>query len=211
MGTYIQKALRIFDKNFNKLQNLEKKVMGIVMASDIYPIIHSIKTRIKSRQSLKNKIKRKNLEFSSDSFFQKVTDLVGVRLLILYPQHFKDIHNFIIDEVKSNRWTLHEEPRAYTWDKDMKSFFKDNLNILSTRRKDSMYSSVHYVIKFDKDGPCCEIQVRTLLEEAWGEIDHDLNYPIKHKHPEIQKQLKVLALIVDAGIKLAKSIYDFKI
>jgi len=49
------------------------------------------------------------------------------------------------------------------------------------------YMSIHYVAKFNKEreclpeyssfkGLCFEIQVRTLLQHAWAEIEHDRNY-----------------------------------
>jgi hypothetical protein len=42
------------------------------------------------------------------------------------------------------------------------------------------YRSVHYIIAPDGDeGPRVEIQVRTLFEEGWSEINHRLLYKIK--------------------------------
>lgn len=38
-----------------------------------------------------------------------------------------------------------------------------------------VYRSVHYIIKYK--GAYLEIQVRTLFEEGWGEIDHTVVYP----------------------------------
>ena len=38
-----------------------------------------------------------------------------------------------------------------------------------------IYRSVHYIIKYE--GVYIEIQVRTLFEEGWGEIDHHIVYP----------------------------------
>lgn len=34
------------------------------------------------------------------------------------------------------------------------------------------YRSVHYLIRDEKIYSCVEVQVRTLFEKAWGEIDH---------------------------------------
>jgi hypothetical protein len=45
-----------------------------------------------------------------------------------------------------------------------------------------MYTSVHYIIGSGSQTPLtCEIQVRTLMEEVWGEVDHKINYPILPK------------------------------
>jgi len=40
---------------------------------------------------------------------------------------------------------------------------------------DGIYRSLHYIIKYK--GYYVEIQGRTLFEEGWSEIDHDIVYP----------------------------------
>ena len=73
--------------------------------------------------------------------------------------------------------------------------------------KESLYTSVHYVIKPREDSPVsCEIQVRTLLEEVWGEIDHLVNYPEPTDNITRRDQIGVLARLVSAGSRLADSI-----
>ena len=58
-----------------------------------------------------------------------------------------------------------------------------------------------------KDSPVsCEIQVRTLLEEVWGEIDHLVNYPKPTDNVACREQIGVLARLVSAGSRLADSI-----
>ena len=52
------------------------------------------------------------------------------------------------------------------------------------------------------------MQVRTLFEEVWGEIDHTFNYPVKTTNRVVQEQLKVLARVVGAGTRLSDSIFE---
>jgi ppGpp synthetase/RelA/SpoT-type nucleotidyltranferase len=54
----------------------------------------------------------------------------------------------------------------------------------------------------------CEIQVRTLFEEAWGEIEHRVNYPNAAKSKVVRDQIGVLARLVGAGTRLADSIFE---
>ena len=42
-------------------------------------------------------------------------------------------------------------------------------------KSDGIYRSLHYIIKYR--GYYVEIQGRTLFEEGWSEIDHDIVYP----------------------------------
>ena len=60
-----------------------------------------------------------------------------------------------------------------------------------------VYRSVHYIIKYK--GIYLEIQVRTLFEEGWGEIDHAVVYPyyqndkILKEYTELLNRLSGLA------------------
>lgn len=173
------------------------------------PIIHSIKYRIKDSEHLRDKLKRKKergVIISENNLFNEITDLAGVRILHLYQEQFAAIHNQIMNKVESNDWCLGEPPKAYTWDPEAKKYF-ENLEIL-TEVKDSYYTSVHYLVKTNnKNSIYCEIQVRTLFEEIWGEIDHAINYPHKIENIACSEQLKVLSRLVATGTSLSSSIF----
>ena len=108
--------------------------------------------------------------------------------------------------VDSREIALFEKPKAYTWDPEYSSYFQ-SLG-LDSKLKESFYTSVHYVIKPRADSDVtCEVQIRTLFEEVWGEIDHTFNYPSRSDIFAVQEQLKVLARMVGAGTRLADSIF----
>lgn len=175
-----------------------------------HSVIHSIRSRIKDPEHLRDKLKRKsssNREITVDNYLTEITDLVGVRVLFLFQNQFKIIHEGILEWIKNNGWKLVEEPKAYTWDPEMEKIY-ESMNI-NHEMKDSHYTSVHYVIKPDNDynDVCCEIQIRTLFEEVWGEMDHTINYPYKTESVACQEQLKVMAKLVSSGTRLCESIF----
>ncbi len=175
-----------------------------------FPIIHSVKTRFKDPEHLKDKLKRKlknGIAITQENLFKEVTDLIGVRILHIYLDQFEQIHKAIMKQIETGEWCFHEEPKAYTWDPESKIVF--NKLKIKTKRKDSFYTSVHYVIKPNnkEDSVCCEIQVRTLFEEIWGEIDHSINYPYQTKSVACKEQLRVLSKLVTTGTRLADSIF----
>jgi len=177
--------------------------------SEPFPIIHSIKSRFKDPEHLRGKIKRKfngGGAVDKDNLFEKINDLIGVRILHLYHDQFPVIHDEIVKKVDCGDWAFVETPKAFTWDPESKKQY-DELNI-ATEIKDSFYTSVHYVIKPNNNNPvCCEIQVRTLFEEIWGEIDHTINYPIPTDEIACSEQLRVLSKLVSTGTRLADSIF----
>ena len=173
------------------------------------PIIHTVKHRLKNVEHLKEKIQRKwDVEnpLTPENLFERVTDLAGVRVLHLYQDQFEAIHNLITKQIQDGDWVYHENPVAYSWDPESRQYF-EGLG-LTPKIKDSYYTSIHYVVKPKSDSNiCCEIQVRTLFEEIWGEIDHTINYPSPTDNKACREQLRVLSKLVSTGTRLADSIF----
>ena len=71
-----------------------------------------------------------------------------------------------------------------------------------------MYTSVHYVIgSASRTRMTAEIQVRTLMEEVWSEVDHSVNYPHQNESLPCREQLKVLARVTSSATRLVDSIF----
>jgi ppGpp synthetase/RelA/SpoT-type nucleotidyltranferase len=174
-----------------------------------FPIVHSIKSRLKDPEHLRDKLKRKaenGIVVTKETLLREVTDLAGVRVLHMYQDQFEQIHAEILKQVECGDWIFHEDPKAYTWDPEAQSFFS-RLGI-ATEVRDSFYTSVHYLVKpNNRSDICCEIQVRTLFEEIWGEIDHAINYPHKTDSVACAEQLRVLSKLVSTGTRLSDSIF----
>jgi ppGpp synthetase/RelA/SpoT-type nucleotidyltranferase len=173
------------------------------------PIVHSVKSRMKDLQHLREKIQRKSsteVPITPENIFDRITDLAGVRVLHLYQAQFSQIHRAITQQLESGDWTLYEPPTAYTWDPESQDFFAGHG--LSVEVKESLYTSIHYVVQTRPDSTTfCEIQVRTLFEEIWGEIDHRINYPEPIDNEVCRDQIGVLARLVGAGSRLADSTF----
>lgn len=172
-------------------------------------VVHSIRSRMKDEEHLREKLRRKEQKGEvvvAQDLLSRITDLAGVRILHLYQDQFSKIHAAIGDQVSRGDWHLLELPVAYTWDPECTKFF-ENLGI-RTELKESHYTSIHYVLTPRPDSPlACEVQVRTLFEEAWGEIDHQINYPTPTTVAACREQIRVLAKLVGASTRLADSIF----
>jgi ppGpp synthetase/RelA/SpoT-type nucleotidyltranferase len=164
---------------------------------------------LKDLEHLREKIQRKSSTqdpITQENIFDRITDLAGVRVLHLYQAQFSQIHRAITQQLESGDWTLYEPPTAYTWDPESQDFFAGHG--LSVEVKESLYTSIHYVVQTRPDSTTfCEIQVRTLFEEIWGEIDHRINYPEPIDNEVCRDQIGVLARLVGAGSRLADSTF----
>nr|WP_031942572.1 GTP pyrophosphokinase [Paracoccus marcusii]AGL12897.1 GTP pyrophosphokinase [Paracoccus marcusii] len=144
--------------------------------------VHSVRWRIKSPEHLIAKIcrkKEKGVEKYNDidvsNYRDKITDIIGVRALHLIKSEFIDIHASIMET-----WDIGELPVAYVRKGDQQDLrdLYEKLG-LSVEDHEDGYRSIHYIIltSFTKKPIKCELQVRTIFEEGWSEIDHKLRYP----------------------------------
>lgn len=176
------------------LEKFEKQYLDNISEKGI----HSYRTRIKDPEHLVVKIIRKRQEnhkkysqLDKSNYEKFLTDLIGIRCFILFKTDWEIFHTYIVDQIKNN-------PMYYV--KDSLKDFDDNIshiymaempkvhiragdardiyeNILppDAIKSQKIYRSIHYIIKYS--GVYIEIQVRTLFEEGWGEIDHHIVYP----------------------------------
>lgn len=179
-----------------------------------FPLVHSVKFRLKDKDHVRDKLVRRKKDGktppkSKSEFFDTITDLAGVRVLHLHQEQFRDIHACLMKKFQEGDWVLAEDPVANTWDPESVKFFNEVDSNLKTDQRDSLYTSVHYLIRPARKGSLlrCEIQVRTLFEEIWGEVDHGLNYPKPSSYTVCREQIKVLAKLVGAGSRLLDSIF----
>jgi ppGpp synthetase/RelA/SpoT-type nucleotidyltranferase len=174
------------------------------------PLIHSVKSRLKAEDHLREKIRRKYvaegaITFPPEDLGIRVTDLSGVRVMHLHQTQFTKIRELLSAKIASGDW-YSVETKAFTWDPESAAYFR--ALGLEPEVRDTFYTSVHYTIRPNETSKLvCEIQIRTLFEEIWGEVDHTLNYPDKTKIRSHQEQLRVLSKLVGAGSRLLDSIF----
>lgn len=179
-------------------------------------LIHSGKFRSKEPDHLKDKLLRKESEYlkkgsrpkiTKNNLFDQIHDLVGVRLLHLHTYQMEEISVRIDELLELNNYTVIEDPVVYIWDIEHKEYF-EGLGITPIERPE-MYTSVHYVVaSANRPELRIELQVRTLMEEVWGEVSHTVNYPHPTDIRSCQEQLKVLARITSGCTRLVDSIFN---
>lgn len=214
----IDSLVNYYVENKRLLHVLLNQVVTSVSSSQKLqpPLIHSVKFRLKDHEHLRDKLNRKMKEaiekqkkfpYTTKNLFSKINDLAGFRIIHLHTTQFQEIDAELKNIFKEQAWVLHEGPSARTWDDESREYFK-KIGIKVNKSPD-LYTSVHYIIKANQDNPLtCEIQVRTLMEEVWGEVDHTINYPYKSKSHTCREQIKVLARVTSSSSRLVDSIFS---
>lgn len=123
--------------------------------------IESIKTRVKSYDSLLRKIRKKDIPLTLDSIEKNITDIAGVRVICSFPD---DIYEIAESFLKQDDITLIEK--------------KDHIQ----NPKPSGYRSLHLIVQVPiflqntKKLVTVEVQLRTIAMDFWASLEHKMRY-----------------------------------
>jgi ppGpp synthetase/RelA/SpoT-type nucleotidyltranferase len=130
--------------------------------------VHEVSVRVKSLASLVQKAARPDRIYER---LEDITDVIGLRVVTYFEDSIESVahlieKHFAVDIDRSIDKRLHGDPSSFG------------------------YRSLHYVCRLIApthvllDRFPFEIQIRTILQHAWAEIEHDLGY----KYPEAVPQ-----------------------
>jgi len=129
-----------------------------------------------------------------------ITDLAGVRVITFFPRTLQDV-----DRIINGQFLVLERT--------------DKADLLKRDEKLG-YQSVHYLITLTEprtklpeycryDGLVAEIQVRTILQHAWAEIEHDIQYKSVEVIPsQIRRRFTALAGLLEIADREFQAIQD---
>jgi putative GTP pyrophosphokinase len=194
---------------------LNSVVLYIKESQELQKLIHSMRFRIKDPAHLAGKLLRKirkcaregvEFDIADENLFSVINDLAGIRLIHLHTHQMRDIDRCLKEIIQEQPIKLLEGPSARTWDDENRAYFR-SIGI-ETQDSATMYTSVHYVIGAGTSTPLtCEVQVRTLMEEVWGEVDHKVNYPHPNESVACKEQIRALARATSSASRLVDSIF----
>ena len=178
------------------LQSVYKQVRTILEANGSFP---TIKCRVKRFDAYFNKlIKICRDDKGHDSGV--ITDILGLRIVCPFLEDLQAMENLI----------------------------KGKFNVVELERKGSRhsfsefgYDSVHLLIKIDSlllereiphTAGVCEVQLRTTLQDAWAEVEHELIYKsdITLPNESIKRKLASLNAILTLSDLIFQEIRDYQ-
>lgn len=123
--------------------------------------IESIKSRIKSMDSLLKKIKVKNVNLTLQDIENQITDIAGVRVVCSFPEDIYLLYDCLAkqDDIKVL---------------EVKDYIKNP--------KPSGYRSLHLIVEIpiflrnEKRNMKVEVQLRTIAMDFWASLEHKLRY-----------------------------------
>lgn len=205
--------LRLILEDYRQLEEKIRWIGKDFVDEYLYDIeragIHSYRYRTKEQEHLLEKVIRKKKEqpekfknLDHTNYWKYMTDLIGIRVFFLYREDWRHFHEYITSVFENNpdryvndreadfnedasEYYIAERPKVYRRNGDSRIYDETLIDIKS----DGIYRSLHYIIKYK--GYYVEIQARTLFEEGWSEVDHDIVYPY-YKDDEMLKDYSTL-------------------
>lgn len=129
-------------------------------------IIEHIYSRIKSPDSVQHKLTKKKLIISKKTISEELKDIVGIRIVCKF---LNDIYT-TVDYIKNiNEFEIITE----------KDYIK--------HPKENGYRSYHLVLqlKLDDEIMFIEIQIRTISQDAWASLEHQMKYKKNILHEKL--------------------------
>lgn len=172
--------------------------------------VHSVKTRVKEAGHLIEKVIRKtkdrklkygeDFKFTVDNYKDEITDLLGIRVIHIFKDDWEEIHDFI-----SIMWNVNEIVANVREGDNTKKLEQLGIEVCSRL---SGYRSVHYLVESypTTKKVISEIQVRTIFEEGYGEIDHQLRYSLTEIPEVLEQNLMLLNRIAGSSDEMASLI-----
>lgn len=169
MAFEYQKIMMIYESAIKQLEtkleilNKENKVNGRRNP------IETIKSRLKSPESIAGKLEKKNLPLNFESMIENLNDIAGIRVICPY-----------ISDIYKVRDILLKQP-------DIR-LIKQNDYIENP--KESGYRSLHIIVETpvylsqSEHNVKVEIQMRTIAMDFWASLEHELHYKTSTKVPE---------------------------
>ena len=156
-------------------------------------------TRIKHPDKVIDKIFRKSDSYPkgvSSTSLHHMYDALGFRVIVYFSSQLP-----LIDKELRSSSTIEiseEDPPVAFLDMDILG--RLGLLHIKQKNKESGYSSIHYTVRLrdssvpEQERPYFEIQVRTLAQELWSELEHVLSYkPENRTHFSAKRRFQILS------------------
>lgn len=138
---------------FEKLQATVPEQIRTVFA-ETGIVVASIESRIKSEESLAGKLELKGTKYAT---LKDITDIFGVRIITFYVDDVDKVAS-VVDRLFDVDWENSVDKRKLH---EIDSFG---------------YLSLHYICSVPDCPYRFEIQMRTILQHAWANMNHDTGY-----------------------------------
>ena len=134
-----------------------------------YNPVEHVKSRLKSEESIKEKLNKKGLLFTERNILFHVPDVVGLRIVVSF---LSDVYDMVAMINNSHNLIVKVRQDYIEYPKES-GYTSYHLNVLVPLY---LENRIEYVE--------AEIQIRTIAMDFWASLDHKIRYKFKNEIPE---------------------------
>ncbi|MFA6855803.1 MAG: (p)ppGpp synthetase [Treponema sp.] len=179
------------------MQNIEKKLQQNIHLSS-QP---TYKARVKSFDSYYKKILRvRPHEAAESDKIVCLTDMMGIRVICAF---LEDL-SVVLDELQPLFKIKEIERKGAS--QNFKEFGYESIHVLVEIPKECIPVGETFLNYDLPDDAVCEIQIRTILQDAWAEVEHELIYKSEFSPFDLPLRRKLASM--NASLSLADIIFQ---
>ena len=195
LDPHCQAILQEYEDNLPRFREVEAQVRETLRRTlqEAGLAVAAIESRVKGHDSLAGKLELKGHKYNS---LANLTDILGLRVITFY-----------IDDVDKVASAVE---RLFTID------WENSVDKRKIHERDSFgYLSLHYICSIPDFPYRFEIQMRTLLQHAWANMDHDTGYKSGVEIPKrylrnMSRLAGMLELVDDEFSKIRIELTDYR-
>lgn len=142
--------------------------------------IETIKTRLKSPESIIEKLRRKKIPFNAEAIEEKMSDIAGVRVICAFSEDIYELSEYLLRQddiflVEKKDYIVNPKPNGYR--------------------------SLHLIVETpiflhdEKRMMKVEVQLRTIAMDFWASLEHRMYYKKGKNSTSLRSELKECAEI----------------
>ncbi len=154
-GTHLPQMEAVLDRLVQCVESLRARMEAEM---GINPVEHML-ARIKSEDSMRDKLRRKGLPQTTEAALTQLYDAIGIRIVCAFLNDVYAIRDHLADDpefdiVEERDYIRHAKPNGYR--------------------------SYHLIVR-SQQGYYAEVQLRTISMDTWAALEHHLQYKKPHK------------------------------
>jgi len=173
--------IREYQERFGFYEAFASLIASLIKAflSDARIRYYATQSRAKSPESLRDKIERRRARGEPCARIRDITDLAGVQVILYFSDDVSRVISLLDNEFdcveegrKEAARAIHSTIRGYDAAHKLVRLAPKRVRLSEYQRFEDLL---------------CEVQIKTILQQAWSEIEHDIGYKPKVKESDLER------------------------
>lgn len=163
---------------YEEYSEVSAKLIKTFLINSHIPV-YAIEQRTKGIDNLREKISRKSVQGVVYKKISDITDLSGVRIIVFFEDDIRRVNDILKGEFQFRRKDLGADTQ------ERKKLLRGYVSVHSLITLKTSRARLSEYTRFK--GLVCEVQVMSVLQHAWAEIEHGIGYKPKIRESELER------------------------